>query len=78
VPEAPIDENSDLGSGQGDVWAASKVLNVHPIPKSATVQLASQCQLWPCSHGPQARHEATHSRTRSLWLVSYWGLGRHR
>lgn len=63
MPEAPVDEDGDPGSGESNVGPARKGCEVHAVAETTTVQLAAQRPFGLRSHRPEIRHEAADGRT---------------
>lgn len=71
VPEAAIDEDRDPGSGEGDVGAARKGCDVHPVANTPTMQFMPEGEFRPGSRRREVRHEPADGRARCRRLVRY-------
>lgn len=69
MPEAPIHKDGDTGPGKHDVRTPGEARHVHPVPKTAPVQLMSDREFRSRSRRTEVRHEPAYGGTRRHRLV---------
>ena len=77
MPKTAVNEDSDLGSGENNVWSPRKSCNIDSVSKSTPVQFLSQCQFRTRPGRAEVRHQSTHRLTRRLRFSGTIRLGSH-
>jgi hypothetical protein len=77
MPKTAVNEDSDLGSGENNVWSPRNGWNIDPVSKPTSVQFLSQCQFRTRPRRSEVRHESTHRLARRLRFSGTIRLGSH-